>query len=127
MLFELVVGDAAVKVLIHLAHYVVNLLLRDGEAYSFQQILELITLQESVLVQVYLVEHFRQCQIFLFEDLDQVFENIKLNVKCFFFLFNLFKSIIIILEIEFFDTLIDAQRVENTKFDIVLDIHNEGA
>ena len=54
---QLLVGDAAIKVVIHLSHYLVYLMLRDREAETLQQVLELVTLDEAVLISVYLVEH----------------------------------------------------------------------
>jgi hypothetical protein len=54
---QFLVGDAAIEVVIHLSHYLVYLMLRDCEAETLQQVLELVTLDEAVLVRVDLVEY----------------------------------------------------------------------
>ena len=56
---KLLIGDAPIEVLIHLPHDLVDLMLRDGEAESLQQVLELVTLYETVLICVNLMENLR--------------------------------------------------------------------
>jgi hypothetical protein len=59
---KLGVGDSAIEIIVHLPHDLVDLLLRDCEAESFQEVLELVTLDEAVLVGIYLVEDLSQSQ-----------------------------------------------------------------
>ena len=54
---QLLVGDSAIEVVVHLPHDLVDLMLRDCEAETLKQVLELVTLYETILVRVDLVEH----------------------------------------------------------------------
>ena len=56
MCFEFVERNAAIEILIHLPHDLVDLLFRYCEPESFKKVLELVTLNEAVLIRVYLVE-----------------------------------------------------------------------
>lgn len=76
VLFELVVGNPTVEIVVHLPHELEYLLLCDEETHTFQSLVELVDLDELVLVQVNLVEHLFESQPLLLEHLEQMVEDV---------------------------------------------------
>lgn len=104
--FQLLVGNAAIEIFVHLPHYFKDLLLRDREAQSLQEVLELITLNETILVRVDLVEYFSKRQRFLLEYLHQVIKYFELNICPLLLLLDVFQRQFIVMIVEFLKFLI---------------------
>ena len=58
MFLEFIEADATVEVLVHLSHELEHLLLSDGEAHAFKRLVELVDLDQLILVEINLIEHF---------------------------------------------------------------------
>ena len=87
ILFEFVIEDNAIKVLIHLPHQLKDLLLCDEEAHGLQALVEFINLNKLVLVDVDLVKHFFEGKALLLEHFEKVIKDVILSHHPVFLLF----------------------------------------
>lgn len=74
MITELLVGDAAVEVIIHGLDQCDYLVVFNCETHSFEHVVEFVYFDVSVPVRIDLFEHIDQSYAFLVENLDQVVE-----------------------------------------------------
>lgn len=87
------VGDAAVEVVVHLAHQLVDLALCDGETHLLEQIMELLNLDEVVLVTIYLIKDLAQSQSTLVNHLEQMVKDLVLRAAVLLLLLLLYSTL----------------------------------